>query len=300
MKTRDLTDLLLLAALWGASFLFMRMGAHEFGPTALAFVRVLVASVALLPLLLMHRLGAELLSQWPRVLAMGTINSALPFWLYSFASLSITAGLASVFNAATPLFGAVIAWLWLSDRPTRTRWLGIAIGFAGVTYLAWDKASFKPGAASAGWAVVACVAATVLYGFGASFAKRYLGGIAPLTVATGSQVGAALVLLVPAIVAWPGANPSLQSWVAVLLLGALCTGIAYILYFRLIRNIGASKATTVTFLIPLFAVLWGGVFLGEQLTLTMGLGCAIIVVGTALATGLVRFPVAAADADRKP
>lgn len=291
MKLRDLIDLLLLAALWGASFLFMRMGAHEFGPTALAFVRVLVASLALLPLLLWHGLAGELRQWWPRVFAMGTLNSALPFWLYSFASLSITAGLASVFNAATPLFGGLIAWLWLKDRLAPSRWLGIAIGFAGVTYLAWDKASFKPDASSAGWAVLACVVATVLYGFGASFAKRYLQGLAPLTVATGSQVGASVVLLLPAWWAWPQTMPSAKSWAAVLLLGALCTGIAYILYFRLIRNVGAAKATTVTFLIPLFAVLWGGLFLGEAVSAVMALGCGIIVVGTALATGLVSVPL---------
>lgn len=299
MKARDLVDLVLLAALWGASFLFMRMGAHEFGATALAFVRVLVASLALVPLLLWHGLATELRTGWPRVFAMGAVNSALPFWLYSFASLSITAGLASVFNAATPLFGAVIAWIWLKDKPGASRWLGIAIGFAGVTYLAWDKASFKPGADSAGWAVLACVVATVLYGFGASFAKRYLQGLAPLTVATGSQIGASLVLLVPACLAWPTTPPSAKSWLAVVLLGALCTGIAYILYFRLIRHIGASKATTVTFLIPLFAVLWGGLFLGESVSAVMALGCAVILVGTALASGLVSLPITAREASKE-
>jgi drug/metabolite transporter (DMT)-like permease len=296
VKARDLLDLVLLASLWGASFLFMRMGAHEFGPTALAFVRVLVASIALVPLLLWHGLATELRTGWPRVFAMGAINSALPFWLYSFASLSITAGLASVFNAATPLFGAVIAWIWLKDKPGVSRWLGIAIGFAGVTYLAWDKASFKPGASSTGWAVLACVVATVLYGFGASFAKRYLQGLAPLTVATGSQIGASLVLLVPAWLMWPTTPPSASSWLAVALLGAFCTGIAYILYFRLIRHIGAAKATTVTFLIPLFAVLWGGLFLGEAVSMVMAIGCAIILVGTALASGLVSLPTATRQA----
>lgn len=288
MKTSDLSELVLLAALWGASFLFMRLGAGEFGPVALAAVRVAGATLFLLPLMLARGQLGVLRRHWRSIAVVGLINSALPFLFYSFAALSITAGLSSIFNAATPLFGAVIAWLWLRDRLAPARVAGLAIGFAGVLWLAWDKASFKPG--GSGWAVVACLCATLCYGLAASFTKRHLAGVAPLAVATGSQLSAALVLALPAWWWWPAKLPSGTAWGAAALLAVLCTGVAYVLYFRLIAHIGAANAITVTFLIPLFAVLWGWVALAEQPTPAMALGGAVILLGTALATGVLRPP----------
>lgn len=289
MKSRDLAELLALAALWGASFLFMRLGAGEFGPVALAGLRVVGATLFLLPLLVARGQLAALRAHWRAIFVVGIANSALPFLAYSYAALSITAGLSSIFNASTPLWGALIAWLWLKDRPTSWRALGLAIGFCGVLWLAWDKASFKPGAdgLSSGWAVVACLAATLLYGWSANFAKRHLAGAPPLAVATGSQLSAALVLLPPMWWWWPAQTPSTTAWVAVALLAVACTGVAYVLYFRLIAQVGPAKAISVTFLIPVFAVVWGWMFLGEGLTLAMLLGCAVILIGTALATGLL-------------
>lgn len=285
MRGADVLELLVLAALWGASFLFMRLGAAEFGPAALAGVRVVGATLFLLPLLRWRGQYAALTQHWRPILLVGITNSALPFLLYSYAALSITAGLSSIFNAATPLFGAAIGWLWLRDRLTPPRIAGLAIGFAGVIGLAWDKASFKPG--GSGWAVVACLAATVLYGWSANFTKKRLAGVAPLAVATGSQASAALVLAVPTIVWWPAVTPSASAWTAAALLALLCTGVAYVLYFRLIANVGPSNAIAVTFLIPLFAVVWGGLLLGEGITVAMVIGCAVILLGTALSTGLL-------------
>lgn len=290
MKSRDLAELLALAALWGASFLFMRLGAGEFGPVALAGLRVVGATLFLLPLLVARGQLAALRTHWRAIFVVGIANSALPFLAYSYAALSITAGLSSIFNAGTPLWGALIAWLWLKDRPTSWRALGLAIGFGGVLWLAWDKASFKPGAdgLSSGWAVVACLAATLLYGWSANFTKRHLAGAPPLAVATGSQLSAAVLLLPPMAWWWPAQMPSTTAWVAVALLAVACTGVAYVLYFRLIAHVGPAKAISVTFLIPVFAVVWGWMFLGEGLTLAMGLGCAVILLGTALATGLLK------------
>jgi drug/metabolite transporter (DMT)-like permease len=221
----------------------------------------------------------------------GVLNSALPFLCFSYAALSITAGLSSIFNAATPLFGALIAWFWLKDRLTPSRVLGLAIGFAGVLWLAWDKASFKPG--GSGWAIVACLAATVCYGVAASYTKRRLTGVAPLAVATGSQLSAALVLALPAAVWWPATMPSQNAWLAAALLAVACTGIAYLLFFRLIAHVGPANAIAVTFLIPVFAVLWGWMFLGEGITAAMVVGCAVILAGTGLTTGVLRLPAKA-------
>lgn len=287
MKTRDLTDLFLLAAIWGASFLFMRMGASEFGPIALAAVRVAGAALFLLPLAFARGQTAPLGTHTGHLIVAGLFTSALPFLCFSFAALSITAGLSSIFNATTPLFGAVVAWLWLKDRIAPLRALGLAIGFAGVVWLAWDKASFKPGADATGWAVLACLAAALCYGFSATYAKRFLTGVPPLAVAAGTQTAAALFLAVPAWLAWPHAMPSARAWLATIALALLCTGLAYILYFRLMSRVGPTNTITVTFLIPAFAVLWGWLFLDEGVTPAMLIGSAVILIGTALATGVL-------------
>ena len=288
MKAADLAELFGLAALWGASFLFMRMGAAEFGPVALAAVRVIGAALCLMPLLLARGQMSVLRAHWRPIFVVGISNSALPFLCFSYAALSITAGLSSIFNAATPLFGAVIAWLWLKDRLTPSRIVGLGIGFAGVLWLAWNKASFKPG--GSGWAVVACMLATLFYGWSASYTKKRLAGVPPLAVATGSQLSAALALVLPALWWWPTTNPSRAAWVTAAMLAVLCTAVAYILYFRLIAHIGPANAIAVTFLIPLFAVLWGWLFLAEGLTPAMVFGCTAILLGTGLATGLLRLP----------
>ena len=294
MKARDQGELLTLAALWGGSFLFMRMAAGEFGAVALAAVRVAGAALLLLPLLAWRGAWGPLRARWRPIAIVGLSNSALPFVCFAFAAQSITAGLASIFNAAAPLFGAAIAWLWLNDRLSRSRLLGLAIGLGGVSWLAWrnvnQEAAFKPG--GSGWAIVACLAATVLYGFSANFTKKHLNGVPPLAVAAGSQGFAALFLCVPAAVLWPATMPSAQAWGAVAVLAVLCTGVAYILFFRLIAHIGAANAISVTFLIPVFGVLWGALFLGETVTGAMAAGCVVIVLGTALATGALRLPAA--------
>ena len=292
MKARDLIELLSLAALWGASFLFMRIGAGEFGPVALAGLRVLGAALFLLPLLALRGQLADLRVAWRPIAVVGVSNSALPFVLFAYATLSITGGLASIFNAAAPLFGALVAWLWLNEQLNRSRIAGLSVGLLGVLGLAWSNvnadAGFKPG--GSGWAIVACLAATLLYGFSANYTKRHLNGVAPLAVAAGSQSFAALFLIVPVLVWWPSQAPSLRAWSALGVLAIVCTGVAYILFFRLIAQLGASKAITVTFLIPAFGVAWGAWFLDEKVTGAMLLGCATIVLGTALASGFLALP----------
>jgi drug/metabolite transporter (DMT)-like permease len=293
LRLRDGAELLSLAALWGGSFLFMRLGATEFGPVALAALRVAGASLLLAPLLALRGQTAELHRHWRPIFVVGVINSALPFLCFAYALLSITAGLSAIFNATAPLFGAFIAWLWLSDRLTKLRVAGLAIGFAGVVGLAWSNvngaASFKPG--GSGWAVVACLAATAMYGLAANYTKRRLARVAPLAVAAGSQMAAALCLALPALLWWPAVAPSPAAWAAMAMLAFACTGIAYLMYFRLIAHIGPANAIAVTYLVPLFAMLWGGWFLGEAVTAAMLGGGAVILIGTGLATGMVQLGV---------
>ena len=293
MSAAVAAEFILLAALWGASFLFMRLGTLEFGPLPTAGLRVAIASLALLPVMLSRGLWPQLRQHWKPVMICGLINSAIPFALFSFALLSISTGLSSILNATVPLFGALVAWLWLGDKPGTSRTVGLVIGFIGVALLASGKASFKPDASGAvtAWGILACLLATISYAVAASFTRRYLSGLNSLMVATGSQIGAALGLALPTLLMWPVQAPSLKACGALLALGILCTAVAYVLFFRLIEQLGPARAITVTFTIPVFAVFYGVTLLGETVTTWM-LFCGVIVLcGTALATGLVKLPL---------
>ncbi|MEZ5608038.1 MAG: DMT family transporter [Burkholderiaceae bacterium] len=283
---------LLLSMTWGASFLFIQQAVHEFGPVPTAAVRVTVAALFLLPLMLARGQGPALRRHWRPVLFCGLLNSGIPFALFGFALQSLSTGLSSILNATVPLFGALVAWSWLGQRPGLSRSVGLVLGFVGVALLAWDKVG--PHGASAtgmpGWAVLACLAATLCYALAASFTHKYLSGLNPLMTATGSQIGAALGLALPALWTWPATLPGPAAWGAVVALGVLCTGVAYVLYFRLIEDMGPARALTVTFTVPIFAILYGATLLGEAVTPWM-LGCgAIVLCGTMLATGLVKLP----------
>lgn len=285
MKLRDLLDLTLLAALWGGSFLFMRYAVPDFGVVPLIWLRVALASICLLPLLLLKRQFGALRRQAGALTVMSLFNSGLPFLLIAWATLSITAGLASIMNAMTPVFTALIGALWLGDRLDGRRSLGLLLGLAGVALLAADKADFRPG--GSGWAIVAMLLATACYGFAANHTRRYLQGVPALVNATGTQLVSALVLLPPALWSWPERMPGLGPWLAALVLGVACSALAYLLFFRLIARVGASRAVTVTFLVPVFGTLWGALFLGEPVTVSMLAGGAVVLLGTGLATGVI-------------
>ncbi|MDD2881699.1 MAG: DMT family transporter [Rhodoferax sp.] len=285
-----LAEFVALAAIWGASFLFTRLGATEFGALPTAGIRVTIAALFLLPLLLLRGQVPALRAHWKKIFFLGLLNSGIPFALYAYALLSISTGLSSLLNATVPLFGALVAWFWLKDRPHGMKIIGLLIGFVGVAMLASGKASFKPNASGlvTGWAVLACLGACLCYGLAASFTKRYLSGVPSLVVATGSQLGATLGLALPTLLFWPATMPSVNAWLALLVVGVLCTGVAYVLYFRLIDKVGAAGSLTVTFLIPVFAVIYGVVFLGESVTAWMLICGAVILCGTALSMGLFK------------
>jgi drug/metabolite transporter (DMT)-like permease len=297
VQRRDLIDLLLLAALWGASFLFLRVGAAEFGPLALALVRCAGAAACLLPLLAWRGETALLLRHWRMLLGVGLTNSGLPFIFIGVAALALPVGLMAIFNATAPMWAALLAWLWLGERLPAWRAAGLAVGFAGVVGLSWGKASFEPGVlgVSTGLAIAACLVTTACYGFGATLVRRVASGLSAPVVAAGSQLGALVLVLPLGLWAWPATPPSALAWAAALALAAVSTGLAYLLYFRLIARVGPARAISVTFLIPLFAALWGFVFLAEVPTLAMVFGCAVILLGTALSTGLIGPRPAAAE-----
>jgi len=292
MRPRDLIDLLVLAALWGASFLFMRLAGPAFGPIALVQVRVSLAAVVLAALLFARGGSATLRAKAVPLAFVGVMNSALPFCLLTYGTLTITGGFAAILNATTPMWAALVGWVWLRDRIRRAQWSGLAIGFAGVLVLLWGRVDLRPG--SSHWqttlAIGAVLLAAVAYGISAAYAKKKLAGVPPIVVATGSQIAAAIALLPLALFAWPDQPPAPAAWASAAALAVACTALAYLLYFRLIARVGAVRAAAVTFLVPMFAVTWGGLFLGEAITLQMVAGGAVILGGTALALGLVAGP----------
>ena len=287
MKVRDVVDLVILSALWGASFLFMRIAVPEFGPVALACLRVAIASLVLLPVLALRADIGELRVHWKKLATVGTLNTAIPFILLPFATIYITGGFASILNATAPQFAAIIAWVWLSAALNVSRVIGLIIGFGGVIVLVWNKVSPDMGGVSL--AIIAAIVASMFYGIGANYTKKYMQGISPLAIATGSQLAATLVLLPGAIALWPDGPLSVRAWAAIIAMGIFSTGLAYVIYFRLIANVGPTSAITVTYLVPGFAVFWGAMILDEALTPNMVIGCAVILLGTALATGLMSF-----------
>ncbi|MFM0737223.1 DMT family transporter [Paraburkholderia xenovorans] len=296
MNTKNLLQLLILAALWGASFLFIRVGVADFGVAPLMALRVGIGAAFLIVVLLTRRplqQSATILRKHALpLLVVGILNSAAPFCLFAYAELTLTAGVTSVINATTPLWGGLVAFLWLRDRLTALRSLGLVVGFLGVLMLVWDQIAAPHGSAatplSTALAAGAALGATLLYGIAATYTKRHLTGVDALTVATGTMTGATIVLLPLAILYWPATPISAHAWGAVIGLGVACTGIAYMLFFHLIAAIGPARTITVTFVIPIFGILWGALFLGESVSAGMLEGCGVILVGTALATGVIK------------
>lgn len=289
MKPLDVIEMLALGIAWGGSFLFMRIAAPEFGPIALIAVRVSIAALVLLPFLLHSGKAGVLLQHGPAFIFFGAINSGLPFCLFAFATLSLNAGFTSVLNATAPLFTAIVAYLWLSERLSRLSLAGLLVGFSGVVLLVSNKLGFagEVDVSAAMLGIAAGLLASFSYGCAANYIRARFVGVGSLELAAGSQVGSSLLFLPLCFWFWPSQTPSAGAWSAVLALGIVCTGLAYIVFFRLIGRLGPSRAITVTFLVPVSAMVFGALFLGEIITLSMLFGCGLILLGTALATGLL-------------
>lgn len=283
MTRRDTFDLLALGALWGAAFLFTRIAVPEFGPFALVEVRVSVAAALLIVMVAARRQLGELKGRWLALSAIGTLNTAVPFVLFAYATRTVPAGFAAVLNATVPLFGAVLGMLFFGERPQLMRSVGLAIGFAGVALLVSQDLRVDGGTL----AIAAALSASSMYAMSAHLTRRLLPGVPSLVVAAGSLVVSVALLAVPAALTWPSAMPSSAAWGGALALAVLGTAIGYVLYFRLLERVGATGAMAVTYLIPLFGMVWGALFLREAITSGMIIGCAFILGGVAVTTGLL-------------
>ncbi len=286
MGARDLGSLVALAALWGASFLFIRVAAPALGPWLLMDLRFLGSVAALLLYAALTRTPIVGQGGWRAYLALGTINGALPAVLVATAALHLTASLGAILNATTPLFAALVAALWLAEPFTARKAAGIGLGTAGVGVLVgWSP---LPVNGAVLLAVALSVTATVCYAIAGVQVVRVFQEVPPLSLAVGQQLAAGLVLLPFAAATLPGSPPSSEVILAVVALAVLSTAVAYLLYFQLVQRVGPMKTATVTFLIPVFGLLWGALFLDEPISLGTVVGMLVILAGVVLVTG-VRF-----------
>ncbi|MEM6518596.1 MAG: DMT family transporter [Cyanobacteria bacterium P01_C01_bin.70] len=289
MAPLQIAELLLLAALWGGSFLFMRIAAPELGPIWLIECRVLLAGLTLLPLLLRQGLGRVLHQHWRSLTIVGLLNSALPFSLLAFTSLFLPAGTTAILNGTAHFFGVAIADVWLGARLTISRLWGLLLGFSGVVVLvSLHGTALTP---EIFLAIATGLCAALMYAIAAPLIRLNLQGVPSLVITTGSQLSAAVCLLPLLPFTWPQQSPSQLALLAVLGLALLSTALAYILYFRLIQAVGSTRALTVTYLIPLFAILWGALLLKEAITVAMVTGGILVLLGTAIANRVIKLPV---------
>lgn len=283
MNPASLARLLLLSAIWGASFLFMRMGAPVLGPSRLIFARVGLAAVFLLVMAVYLRQPLNVRRHWKHYFILGLLNSALPFLLFAFAAQTVSASLLSILNATAPIWASVIGAICLRTRPASKALFGMLLGVIGVSLIVGTETLRLP--AGGTLAIIAGLGAAFSYGMATIYTKS-APSVEPFANAHGSMWAASLMLMPLALQAGPMAStPALHVMLAVIALGIVCSGVAYLLYFRLIADIGAASALTVTFLIPVFGILWGSLFLGEHVGWHTLAGSLIILIGTALVTG---------------
>jgi drug/metabolite transporter (DMT)-like permease len=270
-------ELTLLGAIWGGSFLFMRVAAADFGPVPLVEARLALGGLVLTPFLWRARAQFSV-SLWLRIAGIAAINSVVPFVLFAWGAERAPAGIGAITNAMTVMFTVLVAFFFFGEHVGARRLIGLTAGFVGVAVLASGKT-----AATSVWpAALAGTGASVMYGFGINLVRRYLTGYPSAAVAAANLLVGSVLLVPLALYTWPARAIPAASWASAVLLGVLCTGSAFVLYYRLIARIGAARTSTVTYLIPLFGVVWAWLLLGEPLTPSMALAGALILSGVAL------------------
>ena len=277
----DVLLLLALSASWGSSFIFMRHLAPLIGPVATADMRMFLAGVFLALFFLVTRFRPGWRQNWKHFLLIGLLNSAIPFVLYSAAALYLPASMEAIFNSMSPMFGAIFGAIWLDERLTVRKIAGLLLGIGGVVVM--SSFGRLPGGLPTALAILACIIAPMCYGLAGVYIKRKASGAKPMAIAGGSQLIGGLALM-PFVFISPPAASAITPRIALIVIAfaLLCSAVGYIIYYRLIADVGPTRALTVTFLIPVFAMLWGSLFLGEVVTWSMGLGAAIILAGTYL------------------
>ena len=287
MRRADLARLICLAALWGGSYAFMRVVAPVLGGFGTMWLRISIAGVVLLAYALLTREDLKFPVWWKQYLFIGLLNSALPFGLIAFAMKTLPTGYGAMLNAIAPLFAALFAALMMGERIKGLRVLGLALGLAGVATIV----NLGPVALNAETliAIGAMIIATCSYGFIIVYTKKYLQHAPNTGLVVGSMLLPALLLMPVGVNSIPAVMPATNVVLSLLALAVFCSAIAYLLYFRLIRDVGPTKAISVTFLVPVFGVLWGAIFFGESLNGGAVAGGVIVLIGVALVLGILPY-----------
>lgn len=285
-ETRDwrtIFDLALLAAIWGGSFLFLRIAAPAFGVAPLVDARLALGALVLAPFLWRSR-ALFPWSRWPQLVAIGLVNTLIPFLLFAWSAERAPAGVSAIVNSMSVPFAALAAFALFGERIGGRKLAGLLAGLVGVAVLAGGDLA----GAGLGPAVVAGALAAMFYGVSANLVKRYVSDL-PATAVVAATLACGAVLLAPfAVHAWPAAPVPQVAWWCLVALGVVCTGFAYAVYFRLIQRVGATRATAVTYLVPIFGVVWAWLALDEPLTPSMAVGGALILGGMLYARGRQR------------
>jgi drug/metabolite transporter (DMT)-like permease len=279
LRPAQLAWLIALGAIWGASFLFMKIAVPAFGPSVMMGGRIGIGAAALSLIAWFIKKSLPRGAQWKPAIITGIFYAAIPLWLWGYAAQQLSASLLSIINATAPLFAALLSLLWLREKMSARGLAGLALGFVGVAVLVGGEglSDVRPSALS----IAAAFLASLLYGAISNYWQT-VKGMDVYSNVLGSLWVAALAM-VPLMILFPvRETPGLAAWGSVAALGVLCTAVAYVGYFRLIEQIGAAPALTTTYLIPVFGTLWGVVFLGEHLGVHHVLGAAMIISGIAL------------------
>ena len=280
MNPRQISALLFLGAAWGASFLFIRVAAPVLGPFPLMAGRVCIAAGALWSFSRMRGAPVTLRPYWRRLLVLGLVHAALPFALIATAEIHLTASMAAMLIAAQPLFAALIGVLWLGEPISARRGTGLLLGLGGVAILVgWTPGGLDRAAL---WSVVASLSGALAYAAGGIYARRRLSDAPPLTLALGQQLGAAVWLVPPALIYLPDARVTTVAVAAMVTLALLSTAVAYVVFFWLLGEVGPVRTFTVTYVIPVFGVGWGVLFLGERPSVGMSVGLVAILLSLVL------------------
>ena len=293
MSVRSTFEFILLSLLWGVSFLMMRVAVPEFGPVAMVSVRLGLAALCLLPILVVKNLFGDLKRHYQPIMVVGLFNSLIPFCLLGYASLTFTAGYTSIINATTSLWAAVVGIVVLRVRLSGLAYLGLGLGFLGVVAMVWrdlgglESAQNLVAKDNFVLALIAGLGATLSYGSITLYMKHKMAHVNSLAATCGSLLMGAMVMAPFGIWLWPDVMPSLEAWLAVSVMAIFSTAWGIVLFFRLLREIGPNRAITVTYLIPLVGMGCGAIFLDEQVTDSMIIGCVMILLGVGLATGLI-------------
>lgn len=267
-----------LAAVWGGSFLFMRIGVPEFGPYAFGGLRVGIAGLVLLPFLFSAKRIAEVRDNWLKLSTIGFFSTGVPFMCFAYALQSLNAGVGSVINAAVPVMTGVVAYVFFRERLAIRQWLGLLVGLIGVSLLMLDGVSQGVNVTAFIAALVACLC----YAIGSNLTKQYLSHVSSMTTAACALVVSGVVMLPVVVMTFPGQSISINAWAATVAVAVLSTSLALVLFYSLIKTIGPTKTVTLTLVTPIFGILWGMLFLGEKLTVPMVVATLVVLCGTAL------------------